>query len=608
MSQAAIPAPVFRSAKGLTHLCAKVKIGRRSAEYSLDEIVGARQRNALLVSYTATREGGQSELPERLVIKLPSREAESKAKSAEVAGVLAQHKKILNEQLFKVDSVPRLYQGSVQVQRKNLGSKYSLIREYVPGLTLHEWMGRYAIRHGVGQFQGLEDIDEWFRFARAMAGALEKIHRRRVLHGDLRPENIIVDDAAGTPPKIRFVNVEDDAGNRKALRSVREPGSFRQKYDAPAKLFSKADAQAEAVLGSARVEWFAPPDIFSLGATLFELACGQQANLHTFHKETEVAEAPGWYKVGAFHRLKRDEDLKQQVLKALMARHCPKMACPRRSEGVLKVCEVIMGCVRSQSRNQVADIEGILQILDQFDPPEDDSEQHWATEWRPTSYKFEDAAPPALRAVVNRRVRLLDRELGEVGLGGPLRVLGDRQTFLDVMITALRALGPEDECRALVTPTFFNSLNMGAFGRLTAALQLAQLRGVSVRWVIAMEEHRIRDQEVANLLEYQKKAGEIAASFGKRDYGIKYVALSSEDYSMLGRDKLMYVDMGPRSDTGPRLMIAPDYREGEAIAVLRLWAVPQRVPESFSFRKYVTAQKTFEEYWAVATPIRSFHR
>lgn len=605
MQQATAPAKeaenVRRAVEGLEHLRAEIIVDGSAGHYTLTKIPDARQRNALLLSYRAEKDGGAGDFA-KLVIKAPSPEAvRTDEAQEEVKRLLVQHKKTMGE-LSHVSSVPKLHDGYLRVCGVELSAEHCLIRQFIEGQTLDEWMKDPVRCHG-GEFRGLDDIREWFQLARRLVRALAEIHRLRIFHGDLRPENIVY-QVDGPEPKIIYVNAEDEAGNRKVLRNIEKAGSFRQKYDAPVKLFTKATPDAEAVLQRGGIEWFAPADIFSLGATLFELACGRETNLEPFHLEEHVYD--GWYKVGAYQRRKRDEVVKTHVLDALITRYGEQLRRKEIATGVLAMCEVIMGCVRLDSRNQVADIEGILQILDQFDPPPESIEKKREAEWQPRYRAFDERTPKAFRAVADRRIDLAAQEMKEGNRRGPLRVLGDRQTFLDVMITALGSLVEGEESRALLTPTFFSRKNMGLFGRLTTALQLAQLRGVCLRWLIAVDEHRMRDREVAAVLEYQKMAGELITKLGGGEYGVRYVPMWRDDFEQLAHDKMMFIDAGPRSEDeeepGPRVLIAPEYWEGHLITVLRLWPEPQ------GFSKYVYERDAFLKYEEMSIPIRSFQR
>ncbi len=240
------------------------------------------------------------------------------------------------------------------------------VRRYEEGLSLSDWMEKaYTARTGHNIFRGIRSSSEWFALARGLAEALEQIHHVRVVHGDLRPGNIILGTTDGNLPpagKIWLINTEEDSLADESLNKVTAPGIFRRRFDSPSKLFEKNTADAEPRLRNVTADWYAPADVFSLGAILLELACGCDRWLRPF-----LCEEPNgvWSTVHGYEMRKTDRQLKNDVLEALRHRR-ETFPDDSRPEDILPMAEVIMACIRTQPETQASDIRTVLITLDQF--------------------------------------------------------------------------------------------------------------------------------------------------------------------------------------------------------------------------------------------------
>jgi hypothetical protein len=124
-----------------------------------------------------------------------------------------------------------------------------VVFEYVEGCTLAQWMVDHP----------RADIATVRRMVEQVAAGLRAFHRREMLHGDLRPENILV-DTTGTLKIIDF-------------GSVRVSGLVELAPDAPAPLLGTATHTApECLLGGAPSPL---SDQFSLAVIAYQLLTGR---------------------------------------------------------------------------------------------------------------------------------------------------------------------------------------------------------------------------------------------------------------------------------------------------------------------------------------------
>jgi diguanylate cyclase (GGDEF)-like protein len=125
-----------------------------------------------------------------------------------------------------------------------------VIMEYVHGRTLKRWLGEVA-----GQSPA-ERLRPALRLLRGVLGGLEALHDAGIVHGDVKPENILVPwDPAGEDDVVRIVDIrvlnERTAGTPYYLapEQLDEPPDESKASD----LFSAGLVLAEAILGEPAV-------------------------------------------------------------------------------------------------------------------------------------------------------------------------------------------------------------------------------------------------------------------------------------------------------------------------------------------------------------------
>ena len=535
---------------------------------------------------------------------------------------LIQKRRTLIERLKPVTTVPKYYDNlEFTSERNDIETLYA--REYIDGPTLWEWMTCYAAsKHsasaGRNAFLGVQELGTWFYLARMLGEALRHLHDERLVHGDLRPDNIVlkresskVSDQEVLELKnvsIRFLNAEADVPDSYASGEITGTGTFRRKYDSPLIRYKKESADSPFQVMPTNVQWYAPPDIFSMGMILFELACGWNVDFGPFVEEERVSmqaavrdnpSAPIWFQVKGFETTKSNRKMKNDVLDAYW-QNSGHRALPDRGEKIIRMSEVILACLRSHTDRAVADLQTIYSIRRAFDIS-DDGVAGDLPSVAVNSFD-RDTAYSAFLEVERRFEQFLRSDLSDLPAivreliaeqGGRFtyqvrQIIGhnrasrflqirERAAVVDAMVTILNRLKCGDESTALLTPTFFRKVNLGFYGRLTSALQLAALRGVQINWIILASENQLHNHETAEVLYHQREASRWLCKFGCKDakaYGVYYAVAEVEDYNRILRNQLTSIFITIRSNraTEQEIFIAPDYHgEAGAVASIRIW-------------------------------------
>ena len=153
------------------------------------------------------------------------------------------------------------------------------VRPFVPGITL-----KSLLRHGPLKLASVLAIGE------CLFSAIKEIHARKVLHGDIRPANIIVDDGWRQPRAVLVgfdlprVMPPDLLSNEESMeaamyRSPEQAGTLDHGVAEPSDLYSAGAVLFECLAGRA------PFDGTNVGALLFEHMTGRVPELRSLGLE-----------------------------------------------------------------------------------------------------------------------------------------------------------------------------------------------------------------------------------------------------------------------------------------------------------------------------------
>jgi len=134
------------------------------------------------------------------------------------------------------------------------GAGHAIVMELIPGITLRELIA-----------QGPVDPARVFDLVGQAAAAMQAAHARGLIHGDLKPSNLMVDEAG----KLRILDLglafHDDAQATTSVMQLEQQGTIA--YMAPECLLGKPASRQS--------------DVYALGVMFYEMVCGERpfANL-----------------------------------------------------------------------------------------------------------------------------------------------------------------------------------------------------------------------------------------------------------------------------------------------------------------------------------------
>lgn len=178
---------------------------------------------------------------------------------------MAAHFIEVNQRMFSLDhpNVVRIFEHGFQDGRE----KPYVVFEYVKGSTLKEAL---AVPKPL-------DLPKRLDMIRQLASAIAKMHESSIVHGDLTPDNILVDEYNGDVKLIEFGI--SSLLKYEARKTCENPG-LNPSYMSPETLsgsLDRPDIQS---------------DVFSLGSVIYEILAGHPPFLHLEgHEESAIAEA-----------------------------------------------------------------------------------------------------------------------------------------------------------------------------------------------------------------------------------------------------------------------------------------------------------------------------
>jgi serine/threonine protein kinase len=444
------------------------------------------------------------------------------------------------------------------------------VYRFVSGEDLDDWCVR--LHSTEGKFLGIRDPVIWTNIAKQILRIMQSVHIHRIIHGDLWPKNIRVDEVGN----ITIIDFGEcwklDVAQEAAADFV---SSKKHNYLAPERVQSESNQ---------RRKWYTPADIYSIGGILFYLATGQSP-------PTPFSD----------QRLRKNREIKDEIIDVLMQVNLPLY---HKFPGII---DIISMCLHPKVEDRVSRITPILNTLDLFSPLQLDHPnpidtlaliENGISELNDSIKELksrQSTVHPVLQRLVLSRIQQLQDEIAPLASASNFFVLeGDRETHINGLITCLDTLWSSDEILAVTSSQFWKPGNFGPYGRLLSKVITAMDRGVKVSWVILT--HIVPTEIDREVLTYHKKAIEnycklqaatdVLSRIGKdKPFFIGFCPKTPDDIDQMRKARDAFILLRHQSEW---LLVAPDYRIGdygprtESIAVettvtsLRIWADARR--------------------------------
>lgn len=209
-----------------------------------------------------------------------------------------------------------------------------IVQGFVPGITLDAFVQK---KWGSG-FSGIQEATKWFHFASLIATNLVAVHQREVVHRDIWPPNIMIEETGNkeSDESIRLSFIDFGEAVLRHELAARDPIAHEHPYKAPERLN----------------DWLWPTrraDIYAVGGVLYFLATGENPP----------------------RPIEDKDDLKRTVLTDIN----------RRNPGLLKqnlgVADVIARCLRSDPTERIKDADDLLHEIEVFESVDRKSSTGW---------------------------------------------------------------------------------------------------------------------------------------------------------------------------------------------------------------------------------------
>jgi serine/threonine protein kinase len=420
-----------------------------------------------------------------------------------------------------------------------------LVQQYVHGKTLNAYMEEQS--HG---FSGIKKAEEWFKWASKIVDCVRKVHEKGVVHGNLHPKNIIIDED-GNPVLIDFRNATlsdvvlgGNGGRRDASR-----------YVAPERWKPNGI-------------WHTSADIYSLGGILFYLATGNAPPVATaeFYEKKRIENTES--------KFAANDEVKNAVVRGI------KEANPDLYIENPGIADIVARCLRASHRIRTPHVEALLEDLETFNPS---PHRLYRTDILETIEQIAQQAKELetknnllYRGLAKQNLRLLLRDLERMTFG-LYELMGDHEDITGGFSRALSMLDKGDQYLTISIPSFWHPHNLGINGRFLAMHRLAAQRGVTIRRVfIISDDDEKEDTYLSAILQTQQNLLQdlslLRINIGDRSLDSQGVYIGVNKMSK--EKKAMLLKQGYHCGMCKKgskyIYITPDYREGDdAIVKIR---------------------------------------
>ncbi len=463
--------------------------------------------------------------------------------------------KAMLERLTDVACVPQLidygdYQLGLRQAEFSVTALF-LVEEFVDGQTLGDFIVNTYSPAKPGDFRGIGEAAEFFFWTRQLALAVLAVHQRRVVHGDIWQDNIII-----TPErKIKLIDF-----GQALFRELSVGGQLFEARTHPC----VPPERTRSVAG----------DIYSVGAVLYYLATGQDVN----------------------------KDLKQQLsLDEIKGRVVDnvKTINPRLYDSNYGVVDVICRCLRCDPQQRTPHALALLHDVDTMDqtPRGKESVKNITAA---TLKKLERKKVPIFLRIAQRRARELANVV-DLMIGGIYDLIGDHDEIVGSLSEYLSFLSEGDEYLTISLPSFWYERNLGVNGRFLTMNMIAAKRGAKIRRVFILTEREVEDDLDAgaviaahiSALEELAEAGIETRRVEKEGgYSCGFLMVTEEE-----REKIIRSDehFGLLVKDNRGLVVFPVYRDDRTLGAIHFRADAEVGSN---------ARRTFQEFESKASDLR----
>ncbi|MEM9950363.1 MAG: protein kinase [Chloroflexota bacterium] len=448
-----------------------------------------------------------------------------------------------------------------------------IIQEYIQGESLEEWCTNVYGK----PFNGVTESKSWFSLAKKLLTLLSMIHIERVVHGDIWPPNIIINNTQDPNPILIDFGQAWLVDHEFGL-STNDPS---YPYYAPERI-SNGDI------------WREPADIFSLGGILYYLATG------------ETPPAVFIYQSGT----KADIILKEHIVLKYEILQKVKSLNPQLYQQNPGIVDIILYCLRPDINDRASYAEAVLDVLELFEAAfsypgnriENTNKDIFGelaekvSELSDLVQLLQNTDIHLFPRILKRDVRLVYTRLQTVK-SRVYNLEGDRETFINGLLSCVSLLEAKDQLLALTTPTFWRKENFGNYGRLLTMIKMAGLRNISVKWVLLLSDDEFKKPEVKDILQAQSyvmqelsnngiTVGKASSDTG--DYYVGYVIVDAETRKAVARQSKTFILINRvAQEKDNYTLINPRYTRSEGrVTLVRFWNDPNRLEEFLDDLEY----------------------
>ena len=530
------------------------------------EIIGSIGRGAFGETYRAkiTKIGNKSELgclkcDQEVVIKIPTLDPD-RPLHERVERLAAVLKMFIYEytgltRLRGLQCVAQvldsgLYPFQLDTKRNLSTPTPFIVQELIEGQRLDDYMESNFPSKQNHSFIGIPKGEIFFEWARNLTRHVIEIHQRQVVHGDIWPENIMV-DPSGAPIFIDF---------GQAL--------FRDLVVAHLGM-TKGTHTYVAPEGSGTVS----ADVYSLGGVLFYLATGQDPP----------------------RNIKDIEELKNKISSDI------KKINPPLYDENCGVADIIARCLRFNQHERTPHAEGVLRDIETFSRGVEafsidieNLNQHLN--------RLRGGNNSLFSFMVNLQIRGLQRVVEDM-THGVYDLIGDHEDIVSGLTQYLSFLSEGDQYLTVSIPSFWYSRNLGINGRFLAMNKIVAQRGATIRRIFLITSEERANEEVKKIISSHirviKEISDLGVQTDDWDFKLGGYFSSFKIIEKVKREEILLKGkhFGLLVKDGQEVLVAPIYRDDETIVAIQFRAASDLV---------VSLRRSFDDLLKESTPLPQY--